>query len=182
MNKKAMYWAGPRCFVASMRHFDSKVIEILETNYLWIVYYPLRLVSNAIKKNKNKPIYGKEGMMRTTCFKYVDKCDVIVTYIGLIWDSGTAREVEHAIMQNKPILAWSDSSVIYGETAGRIEVINGRDTDRLFVKTLPFNAMDVAFDRYIELSKLYDFDLSEKHLAREIDKQAREILNLRSHI
>lgn len=178
MNKKTMYWAGPRCFVASMRHFDSRTIKILETDYSWIVYYPLRLVSDAVTKNKNGPIYGKDGVIRTTCFRAIENSDVIVAYMGLIWDTGTAREVEYAIRQNKPILAWSDSSVTYGETSGRNKVINGKNVNELFVKTLPFNAMDVAFDRYIELSKLYDFDLSEEHLAKEIDRQAREILNL----
>lgn len=179
MNEKTLYWAGPRCFVASMRHFDLETIKILKTDYSWSVHYPMLLVSDAIQKNKNGLIFGKDGIIRTTCFRYIDKSDIIVAYTGLIWDTGTAREVEYAIRQDKPILAWSDSSVTYGETLGRNVVIDGKDVDKLYVKAMPFNAMDVAFNRYIELSKLYDDGLREEDLAREIDRQAREILNLR---
>ncbi|MCK4481667.1 hypothetical protein KAU55_00460 [Candidatus Bathyarchaeota archaeon] len=162
-----------------MRHFDLKTIQILETNYSWSVYYPLLLVSEAIQKNKGRPIFGRDGIIRTTCFRYIDKSDVVVAYTGLIWDTGTAREVEYAIRQDKPILAWSDSSVTYGETIGRNIVIDGKDINKLYVRTMPFNAMDVVFDRYIELSKLYDAGLKEEDLAQEIDKQARTILNLK---
>lgn len=176
--EKKLYWAGPRCFIATMRHFDLETIRILERDYSWVVHYPLLLVSSASQKNENRPKFGKDGIIRTTCFEYIDKSDVIVAYMGLIWDTGTAREVEYAVRQGKPILAWSDSSVVYAETDGRNAVIDGRDTDKLYVKAMPFNAMDVVFDRFIELSELYNEGLSEYELAKEIDKQAREILNV----
>jgi len=175
MSKKAMYWAGPRCFLASMRRYDSITIELLEREYSWTVFNPIKLVDDAIKRNKNLPILGKNGIIRKTCLDYVRKSDIIVAYTGMIWDSGTAREVEHAVLQGKPILAWSDSSVVYGETFDKNEVIEGTEIERLQVKAIPFNAMDIVFDKFLKLSQL-NLDLEETTLAREIDKVAREIL------
>jgi nucleoside 2-deoxyribosyltransferase len=176
MAKRSMYWAGPRCFVASLRHYDSITISLLEKNYFWIVYNPMQLVADAIKKDKNAQVFGKNGIIRRTCLEYVDKSDIVVAYNGLIWDSGTAREVEHAVIQGKPILAWSDSSVIYGETFDKNEVIDGNEIEKLYVKAMPFNAMDIVFDKFLRLSSL-DGGLDEATLAREIDRVAREILN-----
>lgn len=122
MLTKAMYWAGPRCFVSSMRCFDARAINILEKKYSWTVYNPIKIVSDIAQKNTNLPLLGKNGIIRKTCLEYVTKSDIIVAYTGLIWDTGTAREVEHAVIEGKPILAWSDSSVVYGETFDKNEV------------------------------------------------------------
>lgn len=181
MVRKAMYWAGPRCFLATMRHYDSKTIKLLEERYSWIVYNPIQLVSDAFKKHKTEPLFGKNGIVRRICLEYVNKSDIIVAYTGMIWDSGTAREVEHAVIQDKPILAWSDSSVILGETFERNEVIDGNEIDRLFVKAIPFNAMDIVFDKFLRLGEL-DGELGEQHLAKEIDRVAIELLNARLHM
>lgn len=174
--KDTLYWAGPRCFLATMRHFDLETIRILEVEYEWIVHYPLKVVLEASKKSPNSPLFGKNGIIRSACFEFVEKSDIIVAYTGLIWDTGTAREVEHAVSKDKPVLAWSDSSVVFGETTGRNAVIEGNDFENLYVKTMPFNAMDVVFDKYLELSELYNNGLKEQDLAREIDKEARLIL------
>jgi nucleoside 2-deoxyribosyltransferase len=170
--KNTLYWAGPRCFLATMRHFDLETIRILEEDYGWIIYYPLKVVLEASQKSPSSPMFGKNGIIRTACFEYVEKSDIIVAYTGLIWDTGTAREVEYAVSKDKPVLAWSDSSVVFGETIGRNAVINGSDFDKLYVRTMPFNAMDVVFDRYLEISELYNDGLKEQELAKEIDKEA----------
>jgi nucleoside 2-deoxyribosyltransferase len=180
MKEKALYWAGPRCFAASMRHFDLKTISILQKKYSWVVHYPLRLVSAAHAKSPHAPLFGKNGLIRTTCLTFVGKSDIVVAYTGLIWDTGTAREVEYAIRKNRPVLAWSDSSIVHGETSGRNVAIDGKNFEKLYVKTMPFNAMDVAFDGFLELSELYNDGLKEEDLARAINREAREILNKRS--
>ena len=176
MQKKTMYWAGPRCFVATMRSYDLQVINLLEEKCDWVVYYPLKLVGEALKNSKNLPVFGKNGMLRQTCFKYVDKSDIVVAYTGLIWDTGTAREIEYAVSKGKPVLAWSDSSVVVGETLGRSVVLNGKDIDGLYVKTLPFNGMDVVFNRYLEISELYTDGIDELELSKKIDEEARKLL------
>ncbi len=198
LKQRTMYWAGPRCFVASLRHFDFKTIGILEKDYDWIVYNPVQLVKEEIKNNKEAPLFGKNGVIRKTCLEYVGKSDIIVAYTGLIWDTGTSREVEFAFMQEKPILAWSDSSVIYAETFEEENgVINGEETEKLKTIALPFNAMDLVFDRYLRLNKLYCksieqskseksnpdslhvYDLKEEELAEKVNKEATNILNAR---
>ena len=174
--KNTMYWAGPRCFLSTMRHFDLETIRILEKDYEWIVHYPIKIVLEASRKNPNLSMFGKNGVIRTACFEYVDKSDIIVAYTGLIWDTGTAREVEYGVRKNKPVLAWSDSSVVFGETLGRNLAVDGRDFEKLYVKTMPFNAMDVVFDRYLEISELYNDGLKEQDFAKKIDKEAKLIL------
>lgn len=164
-----------------MRRFDLETIRILEEEYGWIVYYPLKVVLEASQKNPSLPMFGKHGTIRTACFEYVEKSDVVVAYTGLIWDTGTAREVEYAVSKDKPVLAWSDSSVVFGETTGRNAMIKGNDFEKLYVKTMPFNAMDVVFDTYIELSELYNNGIKEQDLAKEIDKEARLILKNKNY-
>jgi nucleoside 2-deoxyribosyltransferase len=171
-----MYWAGPRCFVATMRSYDFQVIQLLKEKYDWEVYYPLKLVGEALKSSKNLPVFGKNGILRKTCFEYIDKSDLVVAYTGLIWDTGTAREIEYAVSKVKPVLAWSDSSVIVGETLGRKVVLNGKDVDSLYVKALPFNGMDVVFDRYLEISELYTDGIDEHELSKKINEEARKLL------
>jgi len=61
-----------------MRHFDLEVIRILEKEYDWVVHYPLKVVAEAAQKNPNTPLFGKKGTIRTSCFEYIDKSDVIV--------------------------------------------------------------------------------------------------------
>lgn len=172
-----MYWAGPRCFMSTMRHFDLETIRVLEDDYEWIVHYPTRIVSENARKHPDLPMLGKNGIIRTSCFEYIDKSDIVVAYTGLIWDTGTAREVEYGITKNKAILAWSDSSVIFGETSGRNIALNGNDFEKLYVSAMPFNAMDLVFDRYLEVSALYNDGIKEQDLAKTIDRECRKVLN-----
>ncbi len=85
MNKKTtIYWAGARCFVSTLRHFDLKTIKILKKDFHWAVHYPTKLVSNAIKKSPSRPLlYGKAGLIRETCLEFVKKSDIVVAYTGL---------------------------------------------------------------------------------------------------
>jgi len=159
-----------------MRHFDLEVIKMLETEYEWIVYYPLHLVAYVLRKEKKPLIFGKNGVIRKTCFDNIEKSDVVVAYTGLIWDTGTAREIEYAVEREKPVLAWSDSSLVFGETLGRKGVFDGKDFDNLFVRVMPFNGMDVVFDKFLELSTLYNYELTEEELAKKIHKEATKLL------
>jgi nucleoside 2-deoxyribosyltransferase len=172
-----------------------QVIEILEKTHSWTVYNPIHLVKEAINNSPQAVLYGKGGLIRTTCLEFVSKADIIIAYTGLIWDTGTAREVEFALMKEKPIIAWSDSSVIFGETfEEENDTLDGFEPDRLKTRAIPFNAMDIVFDKYIRLNKLYskeigkngatdkllDYCLDEKQLADIINKEAKETLARRS--
>ena len=55
-------------------------------------------------------------------------------------------------------------------------MVEGNNIDSLRVNTLPFNGMDIAFDKYIEISEIYNEGISEKELAEEINKAAKETL------
>jgi len=171
-----MYWAGPRCFLSTMRHYDFNTIKFLEEKYSWNVYDPIQLVSEAQKRSKDEPLLGPNGIIRKTCLKYVKESDLIVAYYGPIWDSGTAIEVEYAAQLRKPILAWSDSSVIVGETFEKNKVVDGKEIDQLYIRALPFNAMEVVFDKFIRLADL-STRLAEKDLAEILNKEAIKLLN-----
>ncbi len=169
----SMYWAGPRCFSSSLRWYDLRVIRHLE-KMGWKVYYPLLLVKEEIDKNPGAKLLGRYGLIRTTCLGYIEKADIIVAYVGLFWDTGTAHELEYAVQLGKPILMWSDSSVYMVETLGRnLETSNPNE---MFCKALPLNAMSVVCDRFVEVSELYNEGISPEELAKLIDRNAREIL------
>ncbi|MBF0119393.1 MAG: hypothetical protein HQK79_11200 [Desulfobacterales bacterium] len=172
-NKKSIYWAGDRGFKACMRWHDEETIKILEEQYNWKVYYPFN-DSIKIDESKYTGFFGKRGSLRNRCLMGIDISSIIVAYLGT-YDTGTAQEIEYALIKEKPILGWSDSAVIVGEYAGRDIVVSQDEIEKLEIKILPMNGMTTVIDRYIEFSKLGN-KVSPEKLAVIINKEAEIIL------
>ena len=175
-----VYWAGDRGFRSCTRWHDEKTLDILKINYGWEVFYPFREVEESIKERGHDGLYGKNGFLRQVCLDGIKACSIVVAYLGS-YDTGTAQELQFAVIHSKPILGWSDSALILGEWEDRERAFSNKifeteDTSEEFlIKVFPFNAMTAVFDHFIEFSKLGKL-MSPEDLSKMIYREAKLLL------
>ncbi len=150
--EKSLYWAGDRGFRACMRWHDEETIHLLKRSHGWVVNYPFD-DSIPVDEESCEGFFGKRGLLRRRCLAGIDASAIMVAYLGS-HDTGTAQEIEYALMREKPILGWSDSAIIVGEYAGRRLDASQENLDALPAAVLPMNGMTAVMDRYIEFSEL----------------------------
>ncbi len=169
---KMIYWAGDRGFRACTRWHDEQAIKILREGYCWEVYYPFD--ENITRGEQLPEFFGKRGLLRHKCLMGIERSSLVVAYLGT-HDTGTAQELEYALVRKKPILAWSDSAVITGEYSGRDIALSQTDMEDLEVRVFPMNGMTAIFDRYVEFSTLGK-RISPQDLADIINREANIVL------
>ncbi len=171
--EKSLYWAGDRGFRACMRWHDEETIDVLKKRHGWVVNYPFD-DSIRVDEDACDGFFGKRGLLRRRCLTGIDNSSIMVAYMGS-HDTGTAQEIEYALMREKPILGWSDSAIIVGEYAGRRLEASQENLDDLPVAVLPMNGMTAVMDRYIEFSELGS-KTSPGELAEIINGEAEKLL------
>lgn len=172
--EKSLYWAGDRGFRACTRWHDEEAINHLTHTYGWTVNYPFDDSIQVNEENYNK-FFGKSGLLRHRCLTGIENSSIVIAYLGS-YDTGTAQEIEYAVMHDKPIIGWSDSAIIVGEYAGRDLVATQDNIDDIQVKVLPMNGMTTVIDRYVEFSKL-GTKTSPENLAEIINREAEILVN-----
>jgi nucleoside 2-deoxyribosyltransferase len=174
MAKGRIYWSGPRGFQLATRFNDLQIVSELES-YGWEVLYYFIEATAEIRGRKGS-LYGKSGLIRRVNLAAVERCDVLVAYVGCA-DTGTAVEMHHAWVKGIPILAWNDSFQISdGEWTGR--TLETRDQDKILIERVaPMNSM-IPFDIYLEFSDAenYPRGVPPAEVARKIDAAASQLL------
>lgn len=177
MPKGRIYWSGPRGFQLATRFNDLQIVSELES-YGWEVLYYF-IEATAEIRGKEGPLYGERGLIRRVNLAAVERCDLLVAYVGCA-DTGTAVEMHHAWVKGIPILAWNDSfQITDGEWAGRaLEAVDPGET--LVERVAPMNSM-IPFDVYLEFSdaERYPRGISPAEVASRINKAASELLKKR---
>ncbi len=171
--EKSLYWAGDRGFRTCLRWHDEETIKALERTHGWVVNYPFD-DSIEVDEEKCEGFFGIRGLLRHRCLTGIDNSSIVVAYLGS-HDTGTAQEIEYALMRGKPILGWSDSAIVIGEYAGRRLEASRENLDALQVTILPMNGMTTVMDRYIEFSELGS-KTSPAELAERINREAEKLL------
>jgi len=169
----SLYWAGDRGFRSCTRWHDEMTIACLTEKHCWHVLYPFD-ESIPVDESACRGFFGIRGSLRRRCLTGIDSCDVVAAYLGT-YDTGTAQEIEYALIQGKPILGWNDSAVVVGEHAGRELTVTQEEIASLEVAVLPLNGMTAVIDRYIEFSRL-GTGTAPDQLADRIDREARLLL------
>jgi len=148
----SLYWAGDRGFRSCTRWHDEETIRILTRRYHWQVNYPFDS-SIEVDESRCSGFFGKRGVLRERCLAGIRNSEIVVAYLGT-FDTGTAQEIEYALMEKKPILGWNDSAIVVGEHAGRELTASQKDLEKLHVSIMPMNGMTTVIDRYVEFSRL----------------------------
>ena len=171
--EKLLYWAGDRGFRSCTRWHDEETIRIMQERFSWKVNYPFD-DSIQVDEKDCDGFFGKRGLLRERCLAGIRNCSVVVAYLGT-FDTGTAQEIEYALMRKKPILGWNDSAIVVGEHPGREITATQRNLDRLHVSIMPMNGMTTVIDRYVEFSRLGS-KTGPADLAAIIDKEASRLI------
>ncbi len=171
--KKTLYWAGDRGFRSCTRWHDEETIRVMQERFGWKINYPFD-GSIAVDENRCDGFFGKRGILRKRCLAGIRDSSVVAAYLGS-FDTGTAQEIEYALMEKKPILGWNDSAIVVGEHAGREITATQQNLDSLHVSIMPMNGMTTVIDRYVEFSRLGS-KTSPADLAVILDREASRLV------